>query len=340
MYAADNSYRARINKEFQFESIIGNHPKILEVIDITAQIADTDATVLIYGESGTGKELISRALHENSSRRKKPFVPLNCGAIPDALLESELFGHVHGAFTGAIKEKQGWFGYADGGTIFLDEIHQMSPSLQTKLLRILQTGEYSLVGSTEFRKASVRIVTATTRSLHELIEKEKFQEELFYRINVIDITLPPLRERKSDIPLLIQHFLKMFCSKYNKGNLNLSQDAEELICAYHFPGNIRELRNIIERAVVLAKGEMIGRSHLPIRILNRGDPETSKSSCSPFKEAKRLAVEKFERAYIIESLKGTKGNISKAARSSGIHVTHFYSKMKYYHINPHLFKAQ
>ncbi len=338
MNIPDHSDRAKIHKEFQFESIVGNHPKILKVLDVTAQIADTEATVLIYGESGTGKELISRALHENSSRRNNPFVPLNCGAIPDTLLESELFGHAHGAFTGAIKEKQGWFGYANGGTIFLDEIHQMTPSLQIKLLRILQTGEYSLLGRTEFEKTDVRIVAATTRSLQELIEKEIFRDELFYRLNVIDITLPPLRERKSDIPLLIEHFLKMFCSKYEKADLRLSRDAEELLCAYHFPGNIRELRNIIERVVILTRGEIIDSSSFPSRILNRVAPETPENSHSSFKEAKRIAVEKFERGYIVECLKLTKGNVTRAARNAGIHVTHFYSKIKQYDIDPYLFK--
>jgi transcriptional regulator with PAS, ATPase and Fis domain len=338
MKIPSHSHQTKINKDFEFESIIGNHPKILENLNLIAQIADTEATVIIYGESGTGKELVSRAIHKNSSRRNNPFVPLNCGAIPDTLLESELFGHVQGAFTGAIREKQGWFTYANGGTIFLDEIHEMSPSLQVKLLRVLQTGEYSLVGCTKFRKTNVRIVAATTRDLLDLIEKGKFRDELFYRINVIDITLPPLRERKSDIPFLTQHFLKIYCSKYQKEILCLSQDAKELISSYDYPGNVRELRNIIERIVILTKGKIINCGSFPKRVLSQHAPENTLNSNSPFKEAKRLTVEKFERGYIIQCLKLTKGNVTRAAGSAGIHITHFYSKMKQYNIDSYLFK--
>lgn len=339
MNISDHSHQAKTNKEFQFESIVGNHPKILEVLNIVAQIANTDVTVLIYGESGTGKELISHALHERSSRRNKPFVPLNCGALPEGLLESELFGHVRGAFTGAIEEKHGWFKYADGGTILLDEIQEMSRTMQIKLLRILQTGEYHLVGSTGFRKCDVRIVAATNRDLEELIRTGRFREELFYRLNIIDLRLPPLRERKSDIPILIQHFMKVFCAKHGKESLQMSPDAKETLNAYDYPGNIRELKNIIERLVVLENKGVIETHHLPRKVFSSSNIANSNTDLSPFKEAKQRAVEIFERGYITECLREAKGNMTRAATNAGIHVTHLYSKIKQYDIDPLRFRA-
>ncbi len=330
--------RAELDENYQFGSIIGCHPKLIDILNLVAQVADTDATILIYGESGTGKELISRALHENSSRRHKPFVPLNCGALPDHLLESEFFGHLRGAFTGAIREKQGWFGYATGGTILLDEIHALSPAMQMKLLRILQTGEYTPIGSTEFRKSDVRILAATSKNLSDLITREEFREELFYRINVIDITLPPLRERKSDIALLVQHYLRMFAAKYKKGTLQLSPEAKVLLCSYDFPGNIRELRNIIQKIVILATERMIKPENLPDEVVEQDDARESGANSAPFKKAKQIAVEKFERYYITECLRATKGNISHAASQAGIHVTHLHTKLKQYNIDPNLFK--
>jgi transcriptional regulator with GAF, ATPase, and Fis domain len=219
VYALEAELRARCD----FEAIVGHHPRLLEILKLVAQIADTDATVLIQGESGTGKELIARALHCNSRRQHHPFVPINCGALPENLLESELFGHVRGAFTGAVKNKLGWFERANGGTIFLDEISKMTPALQAKLLRVLQTGEYSPVGSAEIRHCDVRILAATNKDLQELINAGAFQEDLYYRLNVIDIMLPPLRDRRSDIPVLIQHFLRSLSEKYRKENTDNSQ---------------------------------------------------------------------------------------------------------------------
>lgn len=327
-----------LREKYQFESIIGQDPKMVEILKLVAQVADTDATVLIQGESGTGKELIARALHYNSRRKDKPFVAINCAALPENLLESELFGHVRGSFTGAIKDKAGWFEIANGGTIFLDEVSEMPPHLQVKLLRVLQSGEYSRVGSTEICVTDVRIIAAASRDLQKLVKQEKFREEFYYRLNVIDICLPPLRDRKGDIPVLAQHFLKKYGTKYNKENLTLSREADNLLLAYSFPGNIRELENILQRAVVLAEAELIEPHHLPPNVSEVLKTTAMKKSIATFKEAKQRAVATFERDYIIDCLKTSKGNISQAARTAGVDLKNFYAKMKKYGIDPVAFK--
>jgi Nif-specific regulatory protein len=322
-----------------FESIVGGHPKIVEMLKLISRIADTDAAVLIQGESGTGKELIARAIHFNSSRRDKPFIPVNCAALPENLLESELFGHVRGSFTGAIKDKQGWFERADGGTLFLDEIGDMASALQVKLLRVLQTGDYSRVGSTEIKHCDVRIVAAASRDLRKSITDGRFREELYYRLNVIDIVVPPLRERKCDIPLLVHHFLDQYGKLYHKTSLRLSKDAERSLLAHDYPGNIRELENIIQRAVVLSEGDVIEISHLPQNILRQGAHLTQKDESTNFKEAKRRAVDTFEKEYVADCLRTAKGNISLAAKCAGMDAKNFHVKMKKYGINPASFKS-
>ncbi len=327
-----------LRKNYKFENIIGHHSKIIKIMKLISQVADTDATVLIEGESGTGKELIAAALHENSSRRDKPFVPVNCAAIPESLLESELFGHVKGAFTGAIKDTVGWFERADGGTIFLDEVSEMSLALQVKLLRVLQSGEYSRVGSSESLHTDARIIAATSANLKELVNQGKFRDDTFYRLNVIDISVPPLRGRKSDILLLAQHFLCNYGSKYNKINLRLSREVETLLQTYPFPGNVRELENTIERTVVLAEGQIIEAKHLPMCVCREKIALTLAGKPLTFMSAKQYAVEKFEREYICDCLNTTKGNISRAARTAGIDVKNFYAKMRKYEIDPHSFK--
>lgn len=334
-----DTFEAELRSNYRFESIVGHHPKMIEVLKLVAQIADTDATVLIQGESGTGKELIARALHDNSSRRDKPLVPINCAAIPEHLLESELFGHVRGAFTGATKDATGWFERADGGTIFLDEVNDMSPALQVRLLRILQTGEYSRLGSTEIHYCDVRVIAATSQDLRNLVREGKFREEVYYRLNIIDIWLPPLRERKCDIPLLAQHFLKLYGPKYDKQNVHLSEEAEVLLLAYDFPGHVRELENMMQRAVILAEDDVVTPCHLPADVFRRNNVSKSESQYSTFKAAKEQAVEKFERDYIVDCLNASRGNISLAAKSAGIHVTNLHAKMKKYSISPHSFKT-
>jgi transcriptional regulator with PAS, ATPase and Fis domain len=303
-----------------------------------AQIADTDAAVLIQGESGTGKELVARALHDNSSRSARPFVPINCAAIPENLLESELFGHARGAFTGAIKDKAGWFELATEGSIFLDEISEMSPALQMKLLRILQTGEYARVGSTEPRFCNVRVIAATSQNLRELIREKKFREELYYRLSVIELWLPPLRERKIDIPVLAQHFLRFYGQKYRKERLGLASEAEALLSRYDFPGNVRELENIIQRAVVLADSETIEIRHLPAGMHPSSEVQTPSEKLLDFKQAKQQAVEAFERQYLTNCLKASGGNISRAAEMAEIDFKNFYTKMRRLGIDPQVFK--
>ena len=324
--------------KYRFESIVGHHPKMLEVLKLISQIADTDATVLIQGESGTGKELVAAALHYNSRRRDKSFVPINCAALPESLLESELFGHVRGAFTGAIKDKAGWFERANGGTVFLDEVSEMSPALQVKILRILQTGEYSRLGTSEIRYCSVRMIAASSRDLHTLVKQGKFREEVYYRLNVIDLWLPPLRDRRCDIPTLAQHFLTTYAAKHKKENLRISREAETLLSAYDFPGNVRELENVIQRAVVLTEGAAIEPRHLPSQFCREGTTSTRNGKPSSFREAKYRATEKFERAYIIDCLTNAQGNISRAAQIAGINVKNFHAKMSKYEIDPHAFK--
>jgi Nif-specific regulatory protein len=324
----------------EHQMIIGRHLSVLEILNLVEQIADTDATVLILGESGTGKDLIARALHNNSYRREKPFVAINCGALPETLLESELFGHTRGSFTGAIKDKPGWFERANGGTFFLDEVGEMPPSLQVKLLRVLQTREYSPVGSVETRRCNVRVVAATSQPLAEMVKAGKFRQELYYRLNVIDMYVPPLRDRKIDIPLLINHFINSFGSKYHKENIFLAPETESLLLNYSFPGNIRELENIIQRAVVLAQDEIIEPQHLPSRLKAETLDSPSKESAMSFKLAKRKIVQQFERDYIVNSLEAANGNISRAAQNAGINVKNFYVKMSHYGIDPHNFKAR
>ena len=332
-----NELEEELRGKYKFESIIGHHPKILKLV---SQVADTDATILILGETGTGKEIIAQALHYNSSRKSRPFVPVNCGAIPEQLLESELFGHVRGAFTGAIKDKTGWFEAANSGTIFLDEINDMSPALQVRLLRVLQTGEYSRVGSTEICYCDVRIVSASSKQLQQLIKKGEFREEVYYRLNVVEIELPLLRERKSDIPILARFYLKKFADKAGKTNLYLSEKVESLLLSYDFPGNVRELVNIIQRAVVLVEKNTIEYHHLPetvLKYLGKGIGKGKEYYLS-FQVSKQRALDQFEIDYIKNALKSTNGNITKAARISGMHVKNFFVKVKKYGINPNEYK--
>lgn len=328
-----------LHEQYSFREIIGCHPATTEILRLVAQVADTEATILIQGESGTGKELIARALHQNSSRADRPFVAINCGALQDSLLESELFGHVKGAFTGATEDKIGWFERAHGGTIFLDEVGEMSRALQLKLLRILQTGEFSPVGSTVIRRTDARVLAATNRNLRRLVDEGRFRDDVFYRLNVIALDVPPLRDRASDIPLLAQHFLDQHGNKYGKRGLRLSPQARVQLLKYPFPGNVRELENMMERAVILCKSEEIGVEELP---LNLNPPESFSSaeeSSTPFKVAKQRLLEKFERSFILDRLAESGGNISRAARASGMDVKNFFEKMKRHDIDPKALKS-
>jgi Nif-specific regulatory protein len=328
----------QLRKSYRFEAIIGQHPKILETLETVSQVADTVATVLIQGETGTGKELIARALHYNSSRRNKPFIAVNCAALPEELLESELFGHVQGAFTGAVKDRPGWFEKANTGTIFLDEINDMSPALQGKLLRVLESGEYSRVGNSEIMHCDVRVVAATSKNMKAMIKQGNFREELYYRLNIIDIWLPPLRERKSDIPLLIQHFLKIYREKYKKSDLDISVHAEKLLMKYDYPGNIRELENIIQRTVILTRDPVIEPQHIPDNLFQTNNEPKRPGKVLPLSELKRIEAARTEKNAVIQYLVASSGHISEAARLAEIDVSNFHKLIRKHDINPNQYK--
>ncbi|MBD3243484.1 MAG: PAS domain S-box protein [Chitinivibrionales bacterium] len=307
---------------FTFNDMVSRSPRMREVFDILPQIADTPATVLVCGESGTGKELIARAVHELSPRRDKPFVAINCSALPDNLLESELFGYKAGAFTDAKKDKPGKFALAEGGTIFLDEIGDISPAMQVKLLRVLQERMYEPLGATSSVSADVRIVTATNRDLPSMVKEGRFREDLFYRIKVLQITLPPLRERLCDIPLLANHFIGRFNSRYGKAVRGVSQDALELLLAHAYPGNIRELENVIEHAFVFCTGDTIGASHLPPELRESSDDN------QPLSLASVENFDELEKLYIESVLEETGGNKLRAAEKLGIHKATLFRKLR------------
>ncbi|HEV8581186.1 MAG TPA: sigma 54-interacting transcriptional regulator [Thermoanaerobaculia bacterium] len=325
-----------LRSQYRFDAIIGQSPQILETLRLVSQVADSEATVLILGESGTGKELIARAIHYNSRRRDRPFVAINCGALPEQLLDAELFGHVRGAYTGAVTDSAGWFERAAGGTIFLDEIGEMSPGLQTKMLRVLEVGEYARVGSTTVRTADARVVAATNRDLAGMVREGKMREDLFYRLNVVEIRMPPLRERRGDLLLLARAFLARFNEKHGKSR-ELSAAAEELLQAYDYPGNVRELQNAIQRAVLLSRGALIEPGDLPASF-RASLPLGKGGAFQGFRAAKRRVIEEFERDYITRCLREAEGNISQAARAAGIDVKNFYDKMSRYGIDALAFK--
>ncbi|MGL1894165.1 MAG: sigma 54-interacting transcriptional regulator [Spirochaetaceae bacterium] len=307
---------SRLQKELQASyrptNMIGSSQAMQDVFTLINQVSKSEATVLIRGESGTGKELVAHAIHYNSLRASKPFIKVNCAALPENLIESELFGHEKGAFTGALSSRKGRFELADGGTIFLDEIGELSPMIQVKLLRVLQEREIERVGGSNLVKVDVRIITATNRNLEVEIENGIFREDLYYRLNVFPIIIPPIRERRTDIISLCDHFIEKYNKKNNKTVKRISSGAIELFTSYHWPGNVRELENSIERAVLLSSDQVIHGYHLPPS-LQSADSSNTKNT-STLKEA----VEALEKDMLIETLKNTKGNRAAAARSLGI----------------------
>ena len=307
---------------FKFDEILGNSPQMVEVLKTVADVADTDATVLIEGESGTGKELLARAIHFNSGRSKKPFVPINCAAIPETLLESELFGYEKGAFTGAVQKKLGKFEVANGGTIFLDEIGEMSPLLQVKILRFLQSRQFEPLGSNRIKKSDVRIIAATNKDLFSLVKENQFREDLFYRINVINIKLPALRERRLDIAPLAESFAVRYGKKNGKKIKGIDPEALNILNRYSFPGNIRELENIVERAAILAQGEWITKDDLPkVTIEGNGLDYKTKvpESYGEMRALKKKAIEEIEKSFLDHILTKHEHNISKAAEEVRMH---------------------
>jgi len=321
--------KAQLQERYEYTNIVYGSPKMEEVMGLVARVAPSQTTILIRGESGTGKELIANAIHYASPRSAKPWVKMSCAAIPETLLESELFGHERGAFTGATQRRIGRFEEADGGSIFLDEIGDLSPSTQVKLLRILQNKEFQRLGSNLILKTDVRVITATHRDLEDAIKKGLFREDLYYRLNVISILLPPLRERREDIPLLIDLFLQKYSNENQKSISDISQEARALLHRYPYPGNIRELENLIERAVVLCRGEMITTQDLPFHLKE----EKSERLLEPKKE-KSLpeSLEEIERDSILKALHQNQGVQTKAAENLGISERVLRYKMKKYRI--------
>jgi Nif-specific regulatory protein len=323
--------------KFKFDEILGNSPPMVEILKTVAQVADTDATVLITGESGTGKELLARALHYNSGRKKKPFVTINCAAIPETLLESELFGYEKGAFTGAFGKKPGKFEAAHGGTVFLDEIGETSPLIQVKLLRFLQSHEFEPLGSNQLKKSDVRVTAATNKNLEQTVREGRFREDLFYRLNVIRLNLPPLRERKEDIPLLAHSFLRRFAERSGKKVLGIDSFALTQLGRYDFPGNIRELENIIERSVLVARGENILIEDLPK--LTPAESETTPAfrTAENYAELKKLREDArgmVEKSFLEKVMLKSEGNINRAARLAGMHHVELRRMLKRYGIKP------
>jgi len=304
-----------VRDRYRFGSIIGQSSKMLALYDLLEKIAPTKTNILITGESGTGKELAAKAVHYNSSRKDKPFVTLNCGAIPESLIESELFGHMKGAFTDAITTKKGLFEMADEGTIFLDEISELPLLMQVKLLRVLQDREFKRVGGTDDIRVDVRIISATNKDLEDGVKEKRFREDLFYRLNVIQIKMPPLRDRKEDIPILAAHFLKKFSEELNKNISKISPEALTMLLNYEYPGNVRELQNIIERAVALGNGNELTPQHLSSYLDEQTQAKRSAIDLDIPPDGIDLekVIEEIERALLLKALDRTKGIKKKAA---------------------------
>ena len=321
----------RLRRELRGHSrdrnIIGHSPAMQKVYDLIAQVAETKTNVLVSGESGTGKELVARAIHEQSSRNEAPFIAINCGAIPENLLESELFGHVKGAFTGAVQTKEGLFEAASGGTLFLDEIGELTQPLQVKLLRALQERTVRRVGDTVDRKIDVRIVSATNRRLEEEVAAGRFREDVYYRLNVIQLELPPLRERIEDIPLLTEHFIQVFAEELGKEVVGMEPAAYEVLCAYAFPGNVRELENLVERAVALSREPLIGCDLLPPSV-TRARPSEATPRISEEGVDLEALVADYERSLLREALSMSQGVKKRAARLLGVSFRSFRYRLE------------
>ena len=318
--------KERLGDRFDFSRIIAASPKMKTLLETLAMVAPSDATVLIMGESGTGKEVIANAIHHNSPRAGEPFIKVSCAALPETLLESELFGHEKGAFTGAVARREGRFQLAHRGTIFLDEVGEMSPALQTKLLRVLQEKEFEPLGSTRTVKVDIRVIAATNRDLEKEVKEGRFREDLYYRLNVVPLVLPPLRERREDIPLLADHFLAIFREKNRKPITAISGKALDLLVRYDWPGNVRELENVIERAVILARDEVLVPADLPpqIRMFS------GEAGQDAFAIPTGMSLDEMERALIVKTLDETGGNRTRASEILGINRRTLQNKLKQY----------
>jgi PAS domain S-box-containing protein len=320
--SVEEELRRELTGRYTFEDMVSKSPALLRIFDILPDIAASESTVLIQGESGTGKELVARAIHSLSPRSEGPMVTVNCAAIPETLLESELFGHKAGAFTDARTDRPGRFALAEGGTVFLDEIADLSRTLQARLLRVLQDGSYEPLGATATEKADVRVIAATNRDLSEMVDAGEFREDLFYRINVIAVELPPLRDRREDVPLLVDHFIERFNRLRGKEISGVSPDVLAILMRHDYPGNVRELENILEHAFVMCRGSTIRRRHLPEHLV----PDVAAGSPRSFDDAERLFLE--------AALERNGWNRAATARELGVHKTTLWRKMKRLGIEP------
>jgi len=336
----ENIYlRQELQEKYGFHNIVGKSKNMQEIYRIIAKVAMTDSTVLIYGQSGTGKEIIARAIHFNSPRREKQFVPVDCAVLSENLLESELFGHVRGSFTGAISTKPGLFEVADGGTVFLDEVGNISLAIQAKLLRVLQEREFTPVGGTKTKKVDIRLIAATNKDLEKLIKEETFREDLYYRLNIVPIYLPPLKERQDDIPLLSVHFLKKYAEEMGKTVKGFTPEAMERLMRYPWPGNVRELENVIERTIVMIENdEMVRVEHLILpgqqekQELSEHIPMTSEELKEIKKQIRERAVEEVEKAFVLSALERHHWNVTRAAEEVGMLRPNFQALMRKYNL--------
>ena len=331
--------RQQLSERFDFSNIIGENPAILKIFNEIQKVAPTNTTVLLHGESGTGKELFARAIHAHSDRAARHFVAVDCNTFSSSLLESELFGHVKGAFTGAVKDRAGIFEAANHGSLFLDEVGNLDTDIQAKLLRAIETQEFKPVGASQLKKSDVRIIAATNRNLKTMVDKRNFREDLFYRLNVFPIFIPPLRERKDDIPRLLYHFLKVYCRQIGKQVDGFSDDALETLVSYDWPGNVRQLKNVVERLVIIADARVLDyqslSDHWEMKQNRTRDaiPETM----AELKSVKRHLLEnqfgQIERAFLQKALSAADGNITQAARRVGLQRPNFSALMKKHHLS-------
>lgn len=337
------SLRQRVGEPYRFEHILSQSPRMQEIFELIRNLADLDTTVLITGETGTGKELVAQAIHYNSKRRDQRFVRINCGALTESILESELFGHERGAFSGAIQARRGKFEYAAGGTLLLDEIGDISHTMQIKLLRVLQEKEIQRVGGNDTIPVDVRILATTNKHLEHAITTEAFRSDLYYRLNVVRIKLPALRERMEDIPLLVRHFLDSFARKNERPRLDISREAMNTLLNYHWPGNIRELANVVERAAVMASGAQIttvelSNDYQPVERRRGVSPGRRFNFDLPFKAGRQRVIADYEKAYLSECLRRHRGNIALSAEHCGVDTKTFYRKMQEYNLDKRDFK--
>ncbi len=330
------SLRKEVQDRFGFQNIVGENSRILDIYEQVQKVAPLDSAVILYGESGTGKELFARAIYANSHRVGRPFIAVDCSALSPGILESELFGHVKGAFTGAVEDKAGIFEMANGGTLFLDEVSNLPPDVQGKLLRVLEAQEYKPVGGSQIKKGDVRIISATNRDLKVLVDEGHFREDLFYRLNVFPIFIPALKERKDDIPRLAYYFLNLFCRKTGKRVEGFTDEALETLIRYDWPGNVRELKNVVERLVILAEGKTLENIYplYPTRLRGGSKADRVPETAGELRDFKRHLIEEtyemVEKTFLLKALEDCRGNITQAAQMVGMQRPYFHSLLKKY----------